>query len=136
MSARPLLLLVIAMLSCARPPRMAPVPVVAFAVDTARAQPLRAGVTRWFLYAPEGPWAIHALVVDRDACYSALAVKGADGAVGREKTSDILTQLRRSADVAGGIPDPVLAETHFLVMLDDDAALHSTGCVKSHQTLR
>ena len=91
------------MLSCTRPPRMAPVPVVAFAVDTVRAQPLRAGVTRWFLYAPEGPWAIHALVVDRDACYSALAVKGADGAVGREKTSDILTQLRRSADVAGGV---------------------------------
>jgi len=79
------------------------VPAVGFAVDTVRAQSLRAGVTRWFLYAPEGPWAIHALVVDRDACYSALAVKGADGAVGREKTSGILEQLRRSADVAGGV---------------------------------
>ena len=75
MSARPLLLLAIAVLSCARAPRTAPVPAVHFAVDTVRAQPLRAGVTRWFLYAPEGPWAIHALVVDRDACYSALAVK-------------------------------------------------------------
>ncbi len=103
MRALPRLLLAIAMLSCARPPRMAPVPVVAFAVDTVRAQPLRAGVTRWFLYAPEGPWAIHALVVARDAWYSALAVKGAEGAVGREKTSSILTQLRRSADVAGGV---------------------------------
>ena len=103
MSARPLLLLAIAVLSCARPPRTAPVPAISFAVDTARAQPLRAGVTHWFLYAPAGPWAIHALVVDRDACYSALAVKGANGAVGREKTSVILEQLRRSADVVGGV---------------------------------
>ena len=98
----PLLLLAIVP-SCARPPRTAPVPAVGFAVDTVRAQSLRAGVTRWFLYAPAGPWAIHALVVDRDACYSALAVKGADGAVGREKTSVLLAQLRRSADVAGGV---------------------------------
>jgi hypothetical protein len=98
-----LLLLGAAALSCARPPRTAPVPAVAFAVDTVRAEPLRAGVTRWFLYAPAGPWAIHALVVDRDACHSALALKGANGAVGREKTSVILEQLRRSADVAGGV---------------------------------
>jgi Phosphodiester glycosidase len=100
---RPLLPLAIALLSCARPPRTAPVPVVGFAVDTVRAQSLRAGVTHWFLYAPAGPWAIHALVVDRDACYSAIAVKGASGAVGREKTSVLLEQLRRSADVAGGV---------------------------------
>jgi hypothetical protein len=82
---------------------MAPVPAMPFAVDTVRAQLLRAGVTRWFVYAPSGPWAIHALVVDRDACYSALAVKGANGVVGREKTSVILERLRRSADVAGGV---------------------------------
>jgi hypothetical protein len=102
-SAAACLLLAAAALSCARPPRTAPVPVLAFAVDTVRAELLRAGVTHWFLYAPAGPWAIHALVVDRDACYSALALKGAAGAVGREKTSVIVEQLRRSADVAGGV---------------------------------
>jgi hypothetical protein len=97
------------LLGCARPPRAAPVPVVPFAADTMRAQAVRAGVTRWFLHVPAGPWAIHALVIDRDACYSALAVKGAgagagaDGAVGRERTSVILEQLRRSADVVGGV---------------------------------
>ena len=78
-------------------------PAVPFQTDTVRALPLREGVTRWFLYAPSGPWAIHALVVDRDACYSALALKGAGGAVGREKTSVILERLRGSADVAGGV---------------------------------
>ena len=97
------LLIAVAMASCARPRRGAPVPVVAFATDTARAQVLRDGVTRWFIYARAGPWAIHALVVDRDACYSAVAVKGADGAVGREKTSVMLERLRKSADVVGGV---------------------------------
>ena len=98
-----LLLAVMVVESCAVSPRVASVPSVPFAMDTVRAQPLRAGVTRWFVYAPSGPWAIHALVVDRDACYSALAVKGADGAVGREKTSVILERLRRSGDVVGGV---------------------------------
>jgi hypothetical protein len=77
--------------------------VVPFTADTVRAQVVRAGVTRWFLSVPAGPWAIHALVIDRDACYAALAVKGAGGAVGRHRTSAMLEQLRRSADVAGGV---------------------------------
>ena len=74
-----------------------------FALDTVRAHPLRHGVARWFLYAPSGPWAIHALVVDRDACYSGRALKGADGAAGRERTSAMLERLRPSADVVGGV---------------------------------
>lgn len=97
------LLIATVAVGCARPPRMAPVPAVAFAVDTVRAEPVRPGVTHWFLYAPAGPWAIHALVVDRDACHSALALKGANGAVGREKTSVILEHPSPSADVAGGV---------------------------------
>ena len=74
-----------------------------FAADTVRTQLLRPGVSRWYIHAPSGPWAIHALVVDRDACYSARAVKGADGAVGRATTSALLEQLRQSADVVGGV---------------------------------
>lgn len=97
------MLLAATVVSCARPPRVAPVPAVPFTADTARAQSLREGLTRWFIYASSGPWAVHALVVDRDACYSALALKGAEGAIGREKTSVILERLRRSADVAGGV---------------------------------
>ena len=103
MRAGAVMLLVAAVSSCARPPRTAPVPAVAFAVDTVRVEAVRPGVTHWFLHAPAGPWAIHTLVVDRDACHSALTLKGANGAVGREKTSVILERLRRSADVAGGV---------------------------------
>jgi len=97
------LLLAPILLSCAPRPHTAPVPMLPFAADTVRAQLVRTGVTHWFLYARSGPWAIHTLVVDRDACYSALAMKGADGAVGRKKTSVIFDELRRSADVVGGI---------------------------------
>jgi len=74
-----------------------------FAADTARTQLLRAGVSRWYIQAPQGPWAIHALVVERDACYSARAVKGADGAIGRATTSALLEGMRQSADVVGGV---------------------------------
>jgi hypothetical protein len=91
---------------CGVATRTAPVPALPFAADTLRAQLVRAGVTYWYIYVPAGPWAIHALVVDRgrgDACYSALAVKGAEGAIGREKTSVLLEQLRKSADVVGGV---------------------------------
>ena len=85
--------------------RTEPVPALPFAADTLRAQLVRAGVTHWFIYVPPpaGPWAIHVLVVDRDACYSAVAAKGSEGAVGRAKTSAILEQLRKSADVVGGV---------------------------------
>lgn len=91
-------------LACATP-RVAPVPVPAlpFATDTLRSRLVRPGVTHWFVYAPAGPWAIHALAVDRDACYSALAVKGFAGAEGREKTSTLLARLDDTVDVVGGV---------------------------------
>ena len=97
------ILLTVALSACSRAPHAAPVPAMPFAADTVRTQLIRPGVSRWYIYAPAGPWAIHALVVDRDACYSARAVKGADGAVGRSTTSALLEQLRRSADVVGGV---------------------------------
>lgn len=102
-NAARLLLLAAGLAGCARSLRAVPIPAVSFATDTVRAEVLRKGVTHWFVYAPSGPWAIHALVVDRDACHSALAIKGADGAIGREKTSVLLERLRRSADVVGGV---------------------------------
>lgn len=96
--------LVAAMLmSCVRPLQTAPVPVLPFAADTVRAQLVANGLTHWFVYVKSGPWAIHALVVDRDKCNAAIAVKGAEGAVGRKKTSVLLDELRLSSDVAGGV---------------------------------
>jgi hypothetical protein len=92
-----------ALLSCFQPPRTVPLPVLPFAADTARADRVNDGVTHWYFHVPSGPWAIHALVVDRDKCYSAVAMKGADGAAGRKKTSLLLDELSRSSDVAGGI---------------------------------
>ena len=74
-----------------------------FAADTARAQLQRPGFSHWYIYAPAGPWAIHGLVVERDACYSARAVNRAEGAVGRATTSALLERLRLSADVVGGV---------------------------------
>ena len=97
------ILLAAALSGCGRAPHAAPVPAMRFAADTVRTQLLSPGVNRWYIHAPSGPWAIHALVVDRDACYSARAVKGADGAVGRATTSALLEQLRKSADVVGGV---------------------------------
>lgn len=102
------LLVIMAALACGpatrlTPPLLPPTPVFPFATDTLLAQRLRAGVTRWFIYAPSGPWAIHALAVDRDSCYFAVAVKGFAGAIGREKTSALLERLDETADVIGGV---------------------------------
>ncbi len=46
---------------------------------------------------------MHAVVVDRDRCYSARAAKGGDVAVGRATTSAILTRLDSVADVVAGV---------------------------------
>ncbi len=74
-----------------------------FPTDSFRVQQLRPGVFHYFVYSSTGPWAIHILEVNRERCYSALAVKGAPGAVGRAKTSELLAQLAKSKDVVGGV---------------------------------
>ena len=78
-------------------------PTLPFPTDTVRTQLLSAGATRHFIYSRAGPWAIHVLDVQLDRCYSAVAVKGAPGAVGRAKTSDLMRGLARSRDVIGGV---------------------------------
>jgi hypothetical protein len=90
--------------ACARARSPVPQPLaLPFAADTLRTQQLRPGVLSRFIYAPSGPWAIHVLEVDLDRCYSALAVKGANGAVGRTKTSALLRELAATRDVIGGV---------------------------------
>ena len=74
-----------------------------FAADTARAEIIAPGVVHRYIRSSVGPWAIHALDVDLSRCYSAVAVKGATGAPGRRKASDLLTDLSRSREVVGGV---------------------------------
>ena len=80
-----------------------PAPALPFATDTVRTEVLRTGVAHWFIYARKGPWAIHVLDVDLGKCYAAVAVKGAPGAAGREKTSKLLEALGKTQDVVGGV---------------------------------
>jgi hypothetical protein len=62
------------------------------------------GVTRRFLYAASGPWAVHVLDVDRRQCWSAIAAKSGSAAAGRATTSSILGDLSaRGLTVAGGV---------------------------------
>jgi hypothetical protein len=74
-----------------------------FAVDTLLTEATQPGVTHRYIYTHAGPWAIHVLDVDLDHCNSAVAVKGADGAIGREKTSTLLGNLGRTRHVVGGV---------------------------------
>ena len=89
--------------ACSARMRPAELPPLPFPADTSRVATVARGVSHWYVYAPRGPWAIHALVVDRDACWSARAVKGFPTAVGREKTSALLGRLDDTVEVAGGV---------------------------------
>jgi hypothetical protein len=98
-----------------------PVPALPFQADSARATVVAPGVAHWFVYAASGPWAINALVVDRDRCWSARAVKGFSTEVGREKTSALLERLDDTVEVIGGVNadffrfDPVGVPTNLHV---------------------
>jgi hypothetical protein len=78
-------------------------PALPFPTDTTRTSAVAPGVSHWFVHSPGGPWAIHALVVDRDRCWSARAVKGFPTAIGREKTSTLLARLDDTLEVIGGV---------------------------------
>lgn len=90
--------------ACARaePPALSPAS-LPFAIDTLRTERVRDGVAHHFIYSAAGPWAIHVLDVRLDQCHAPLAVKGAPGAGGRTKTSELLRALSRSRDVVGGV---------------------------------
>lgn len=52
----------------------------------------------------QGPWAVHVLDIDRDACWTPVAVKAAPGAAGRTRTSVLASVLAGSgAAVAGAV---------------------------------
>lgn len=52
----------------------------------------------------QGPWAVHVLDIDRGACWGLVAVKGARGAAGRNKTSVLTASMSAPPTfVAGGV---------------------------------
>ena len=79
---------------------LAPLP---FRADTVRSEVVSSGITRHYVYSSAGPWAIHVLDVALDKCNAAVAVKGADSAAVRIKTSTMLTALAARQKVLGGV---------------------------------
>lgn len=101
---RPLPFVLLAAIGCARP-TPAPLSPAAFpfAVDSVHTDVVRPGVAHRAIWSPAGPWVIHVLDVRLDRCWTAVAVKGAPGAVGRKTTSRLLTELAATREVAGGV---------------------------------
>src|SRR5438445_7186623 len=95
--------LLLALSGCSLIPRTPHLSRLPFAADTVRTQKLANGLAHHFVYARSGPWAIHVLDIDMDRCYSPVAVKGAAGAAGRQKTSVLLADLARTRTVIGGV---------------------------------
>ncbi|MGI8508324.1 MAG: phosphodiester glycosidase family protein [Gemmatimonadaceae bacterium] len=77
--------------------------VMPFPVDHAEAQTVAPGVTRRTVRSASGPWTINVLYVDLDRCNTAEAVKGADTAIGRYRTSTLLAALAMREKVVGGV---------------------------------
>ncbi|MDQ2665893.1 MAG: phosphodiester glycosidase family protein [Gemmatimonadota bacterium] len=107
MSSRLRLALILTALStlaaCAPRAGIAPLPELPFRLDTAQAQRLAPGVTHRYLYSPDGPWAINVLDARLDECTRLVAVKDADVAAGRIRTSDMLRHVSAHEIVIGGV---------------------------------
>lgn len=94
------LLLVAASCRHATPPTLGPMP---WSVDSSRTQVVADGVSRRLIRSSKGPWTINVLYVDLDRCNFAEAVKGADTAIGRFKTTELLSRLATHGRVLGGV---------------------------------
>lgn len=80
-----------------------PLGVMPFPVASVRTQSVAPGVTRRVVRSPTGPWTINVLYVDLDRCNVAEAVKGADSAAGRYRTTALLAELATHEAVVGGV---------------------------------
>ncbi len=74
-----------------------------FPIDSQHTRAVAPGVTHRTLFVARGPWVVQVLDVRLDRCNTAVAVKGASSAVGRAKTSELLTDLARTRPVVGGV---------------------------------
>ena len=104
-TAKEILRIVLAALAaaCAQHFSAGPLPALPFAADTTHTEIVGRGVVRRYIHSPTGPWAVHVLEVDLDRCIGAVAVKDADSAAGRIKTSTMLGDLAERAHVIGGV---------------------------------
>ncbi len=80
-----------------------PLGVMPFPIASVRTQSVAPGVTRRVVRSPTGPWTINVLYVDLDRCNVAEAVKGADSAAGRYRTTALLAELAAHETVVGGV---------------------------------
>lgn len=81
----------------------APLPALPFVADTTHTEIVTRGVVRRYIHSPAGPWAINVLEVDLGGCLAAVAVKDADSAAGRIKTSTMLADLAKRVPVVAGV---------------------------------
>lgn len=80
-----------------------PLPALPFVADTTHTEIVTRGVVRRYIHSPAGPWAITVLEVDLGRCLAAVAVKDADSAAGRIKTSTMLGDLAKRVPVVAGV---------------------------------
>src|SRR4051812_46280886 len=97
-----LIAIAIVVAACARPATI-PTVVLPFPADSSVARLVAPGVVQRSIWSSKGPWAIQVIDVDLSRCYSAIAVKGAPGAMGRKKVSVLLDELRATNEVIGGV---------------------------------
>ena len=74
-----------------------------FPVEQVAAQRVAPGVVHRVLTSPTGPWTINVLSVALDSCNHLEAVKGADSAAGRFRTTVLLAGLAAHEQVLGGV---------------------------------
>ena len=94
---------VVALAACRTPigaPALGPMP---FPVGQTTTQRVAPGVARRVIRSPTGPWTINVLYVDLDQCNTIEAVKGADSAAGRFRTTALLAGLATHEQVLGGV---------------------------------
>jgi hypothetical protein len=106
------LLVLVAGVACFRAGRLAPVvsrwsaalPTPELFGDTGVTDTIAVGALHRSFLVRQGPWAVHVLDIDRAACWTPVAVKGASGATGRTKTSALTSSAAGdTAIVAGGV---------------------------------
>ena len=80
-----------------------PLTAIPFPVEQVASQVVAPGVVHRTLKSPAGPWTINILSVALDSCNRAEAVKGADSAAGRFRTTALLAGLAERERVVGGV---------------------------------
>ena len=109
---------------------LAPLPIEVLGAAEAEETIIAPGLHHWRLRFADAPWAVNVLDVDRDACWSPVAMKGGGGSVGRARTTALVEQARSEAarDGASSLPAAgVNADFFRFVPPGIPVAAHVTG---------